>query len=83
MATMVPDLKMTAEEKLLTLRNLWEDMRENVSNSQESPEIIELLDRRADRVESGDAELFDWDKLKGSIGLSLKESGFHRMPYQI
>jgi hypothetical protein len=68
---MLPDLKkMTKEEKFITMRNLWEDMRESVSNSPESPEIIELLNRRAARIESGEAELFDWDKVKGSIGRS-------------
>ena len=66
---MLPDLKkMTKEEKFITMRNLWEDIRESVSNSPESPEIIELLDRRAARIESGEAELLDWDKVKGSIG---------------
>lgn len=68
---MLPDVtKMTNEEKLLTMRNLWEDMRANVSNSPEGPEIIELLNQRASRVESGEAELLDWDIVKGSIGRS-------------
>jgi hypothetical protein len=68
---MLPDVKnMTKEEKFLTMRNLWEDMRESVSHSPESPEIIELLDQRAARVESGEAEILDWDKVKGSIGRS-------------
>lgn len=52
------------------MRNLWEDLRGSVSNSPESPEIIELLDQRAARVESGEAELLDWDKVKGTIGRS-------------
>jgi hypothetical protein len=66
---MLPDVKnMTKEEKFLTMRNLWEDMRGSVSHSPESPEIIELLDQRAARVQSGEAELLDWDKVKGSIG---------------
>lgn len=66
---MLPDVKnMTKEEKFLTMRNLWEDVRGSVSNSPESPEIIELLDQRAARVQSGEAELLDWDKVKGSIG---------------
>jgi len=66
---MLPDVKnMTKEEKLLTMRDLWEDLRGSVSNSPESPEIIELLDQRAARVQSGEAGLLDWDKVKGSIG---------------
>jgi hypothetical protein len=68
---MLPDVKnMTKEEKLLTMRNLWEDMRESISHAAETSEIIELLDQRAARVESGEAELLDWDEVKGSIGRS-------------
>ena len=68
---MLPDLtKMTKEEKLLTMRNLWEDMRHGVENSPETPEIIELLNQRSARIKSGEAELLDWDKVKGSIGRS-------------
>ena len=66
---MVPDVKsMTKEEKLLTMRNLWEDMRGDISTAHETPAIIELLDKRSARIESGEAELLDWNKVKGSIG---------------
>ena len=66
---MIPDLEaMTLEEKLLTMRNLWDDMRQNLEDSNESEEIIALLDNRVARVESGEAKLLDWDKVKGSIG---------------
>jgi hypothetical protein len=68
---MLPDVKnMTKEEKLLTMRNLWEDMRESISNAPETPEITELLNERIARVETGEAELLDWNKVKGSIGRS-------------
>ncbi|MEO0509997.1 MAG: addiction module protein [Verrucomicrobiota bacterium] len=59
---------MTKEEKLLTMRNLWEDLWHGIENSPETSEIIELLDQRAARIGSGEAELLDWDKVKGSIG---------------
>jgi hypothetical protein len=66
---MLPDVSnMTKEEKFLTMRNLWEDMRMEVGEAPETPEITELLDRRAARVESGQAKLLDWDDVKGSIG---------------
>ena len=66
---MIPDLKeMTLEEKLLTMRNLWSDMRQNLENSDESEEIFALLNNRVARIESGEAKLLDWDKVKGSIG---------------
>ena len=66
---MIPDVKsMTKEEKLLTMRNLWEDMRSDTSTAPETPEIIDLLDQRAARIGSGEAELLEWDQVKGSIG---------------
>lgn len=68
---MIPDVKsMTKEEKLLTMRNLWEEMRSDMSTASETPEIIDLLDQRSARIESGEAELLEWDKVKGSIGRS-------------
>lgn len=40
---MIPDIKaMTMEEKLLTMRNIWEDLRENLEASVESKEICDL-----------------------------------------
>ena len=68
---MIPDVKsMTKEDKLLTMRNLWDDMRSDMSTASETPEIIDLLDQRSARIESGEAELLEWDKVKGSIGRS-------------
>ena len=66
---MIPDLKlMTSEEKLLTMRNLWEDMRQDLENSAETPEVCTLLEERMVRVESGEVEILDWERVKGSIG---------------
>ncbi|MGZ0656506.1 addiction module protein [Coraliomargarita sp. W4R53] len=59
---------MTKEEKLLTMRNLWEDMRGDISAASETPEMIDLLDQRSARIESGEAVLLDWNQVKGSIG---------------
>ena len=66
---MLPDIKgLSQEEKFLTMKNLWEDMRDHIAKTPESPEIKSLLDARASRVESGEAQLLDWEKVKGSIG---------------
>ncbi|WP_162086504.1 addiction module protein [Lentimonas sp. CC10] len=65
----MPDIKtLTTEEKLLTMRNLWEDMRQGFEESSESDEVCDLLDARVARVELGEAKLLDWDDVKGSIG---------------
>ncbi|MGJ8638246.1 MAG: addiction module protein [Opitutaceae bacterium] len=66
---MLPDIKtLTTEEKLLTMKNLWDDMRQGFENSSESAEICDLLDKRAKRIDSGEAELLDWDNAKSIFG---------------
>ena len=66
---MIPDLKaMTIEEKLLTMRNLWDDIRQNLENTDESEEIIAFLDNRFAGIKSGKAKFLGWDEVKGSIG---------------
>ena len=66
---MLPDIaNMTKEEKFLTMRNLWDNLRTEIGDTPETPEITELLEKRAARVKSGQAELLDWDAVKGSIG---------------
>jgi len=68
---MIPEVSsLTKEEKFLMMRSLWEDMRNEINSGPETPEIIELLDQREARLESGEAELLNWDEVKGSIGRS-------------
>ena len=50
------------------MRNLWEDMRQDLENSSETPEVCTLLEERMVRVESGEVEILDWERVKGSIG---------------
>lgn len=66
---MIPDFKtMSLEDKMLTMSALWLDLRETVEASVETPEICRILDNRVARVETGEAELLDWDEVKGSLG---------------
>jgi hypothetical protein len=66
---MIPDFKtMSIEDKMLTMSALWLELRETVEASVETPEICRILDNRVARVESGEAELLDWDEVKGSLG---------------
>ena len=60
------------------MRSLWEDMRDDISAAPETSEIIDLLDHRSARIESGEAELLEWDKVKGSIGRHEKNPNFIR-----
>ena len=66
---MIPDLKaMTLEEKLLMMRDLWDDLRGTVENSEEPHQIRAILEERNARVESGEAKLLEWDEVKANIG---------------
>lgn len=68
---MIPDVSsLTREEKFLMMKSLWEDMQDEINAGPETPEIMELLDQRKARMESGESELLDWDEVKGSIGRS-------------
>ena len=53
---------------MLTMSALWLELRETVEASVETPEICRILDNRVARVESGEAELLDWDEVKGRLG---------------
>ena len=66
---MIPDVKgMSLEDKMLTMNALWNDLRETFESSGETDQIKSLLDQRVSRLDSGEAELLDWDDVKGSIG---------------
>jgi hypothetical protein len=55
-------------QKLWIMEILWEDLRDHLGQSQLTPPLKELLDRRRDRGRSGIAQVFDWDKVKSGIG---------------
>jgi putative addiction module component (TIGR02574 family) len=55
-------------EKLQIMEAIWRDLVEHVERCDAPQEHRDLLDRRRARVESGDAELRDWDKVKHTIG---------------
>lgn len=49
---MITDIKsMSVEDKMIALHELWDDMRSNLENTPETPEIQALLDERFKRVE--------------------------------
>jgi hypothetical protein len=56
------------EEKFKIMEALWTDMQAHYEAAELSPEILTLLRHRRDRVERGEAKLFEWDKVKFAIG---------------
>ena len=47
---------------------IWEDFRDRFDRLEVSPQQKDLLDRRRTRVQQGEAQLLDWESVKGTIG---------------
>jgi len=47
---------------------VWEDLSAQVGEMPVSGEDKALLDQRLDKLTKGEAEVLDWDSVKGSIG---------------
>ena len=67
---------MTAEDvkalpinrKIQIMETFWEDFRDRFDQLEVSPQQKDLLDRRRTRVQKGEAQLLDWESVKGTIG---------------
>lgn len=57
-----------ADEKIRIMATIWEDMRDHYDEFPISQEVIDLLKNRQARVDRGEAQLLDWDKVKFAIG---------------
>lgn len=60
--------RLAIEEKFQIMEALWDDLRERFDRFEIPEEHERLLDRRRERVQKGEAQLHDWDPVKGSIG---------------
>ncbi len=56
------------EQKLRMMEALWEDLRERFERFEIPEWHKKLLDERRERVRTGQAQLLDWDSVKGTIG---------------
>ncbi len=67
---------MTAEDvkalpvdtKIQIMEAIWEDLRNRFDRMEISQEQKDILDRRRARVRDGEAQLLDWESVKGSVG---------------
>ena len=67
---------MTAEDvkalpvdtKIQIMEAMWEDLRDRFDRMEISQEQKDILDRRRARVRDGEAQLLDWESVKGSVG---------------
>lgn len=55
-------------EKVRIMAAIWEDMRDHYDEAPISQEVIDLLKDRQARVDRGEAQRLDWDKVKFAIG---------------
>ena len=62
--------KLPVEEKLRLMEALWLDLREHADQAEIPEAHRKLLDERRARVESGEAQLHNWDDVKDNIGNS-------------
>ncbi|MEI7935394.1 MAG: addiction module protein [Verrucomicrobiota bacterium] len=56
------------DRKLQIMEAIWEDFRDRCDRLEVSPRQKDLLDRRRTRVQQGEAQLLDWESVKGTIG---------------
>jgi putative addiction module component (TIGR02574 family) len=56
------------DQKLQIMEAIWEDFRDRFDRLEVSPQQKDLLDRRRTRVQKGEAQLLDWESVKGTIG---------------
>ena len=55
-------------QKVQIMEVIWEDFRERFEGREIPQQYKDLLDQRRARVDSGEAELLEWDTVKSTIG---------------
>ena len=60
--------RLPIEQKIRVMETLWDDLRERFEQAGIPDSVKRLLDERRARVQSGQAQLLDWDSIKGTLG---------------
>ena len=60
--------RLPIEEKIQIMEVLWGDLRERFERAEIPSSVKRLLDGRRERVRSGQAQILDWDSVKGTLG---------------
>lgn len=60
--------RLPIEQKIQIMEALWDDLRERFDRSEIPESVKRLLDERRERVRSGQAQILDWDSVKGTLG---------------
>ncbi len=64
--------KMTTEEKLLALEEIWENLCRTSDNIPSPAWHVSILEERRNRVQDGTSEFVDWVQAKQNIRDSTK-----------
>ncbi len=60
--------RLPIEQKIQIMEVLWDDLRERFERAEIPSSVKQLLDERRERVRSGQAQLLNWDSIKGTLG---------------
>lgn len=60
--------RLPIEQKIQIMEALWDDLRGRFERAEIPASVKRLLDERRERVRSGQAQLLDWDTIKGTLG---------------
>jgi hypothetical protein len=71
MSKTLPLHEMTLQEKLAVMESIWEDLRSSPRAVQSPSWHKKLLDRRRQRVKTGNARFLDWETAKAGIRKKL------------
>jgi len=63
--------KMSIEEKIQTMETIWDDLCKRADSISAPPWHEEVLNDRANGVNSGDDEFIDWNRAKKNIQASI------------
>ncbi|NQZ67607.1 MAG: addiction module protein [Lentisphaeria bacterium] len=65
----IADLQnLSLHEKLQIMEAIWLDLRDHADTCPIPAEHLEILEKRRERLSSGEASIRDWDQIKNSIG---------------
>jgi len=65
----IPEIeRLSTEEKLLLIKELWENIEGDQATAPADPDILEELDRRAAHYRQHPETAMSWDDFKRSIG---------------
>lgn len=70
--------KLPDEEKLKIIDEIWESIEEGWEKTdaeEESPEVISMLEERAEQYEKGETKSYSWEEVEEMVKKNLEQQG--------